>query len=826
VTIPVPNLDDRDFPALLSEARQWIEQHAPGWTDLSPSDPGMVVVELFAYLTDLMIYRLNRLPEKAYMEFLRLTGLTLRPPAAAAVTLRLQVDPASDQPIEVPQGTRVAANRPAAGGEPPVFVTAKAATIPAGAGSVEVLAHHCDLIQGELAGVGTGQPGQTVTAQRPPVVAPTGDELDLIVGVESTAAELGDRAPAIQLAGTAYRVWQEATSFVNLGPTDYVYVVDRLAGLITFAPAVRMPDASGELSDIAQAMAAVPPAGRAIRLWYRRGGGPAGNVAAGTLTVLRDPIPAVKVTNPAPAMGGRPAEDLENALIRGPQEVHAVERAITAHDYEAVAKRSSGAVVRARAFTMAELWRHAWPGTVQVLLVPFLSAEEQGPGHVPRTVIAEHETEAARSQIQTALDQRRPLGTTCTANWARYKTVKVAARVVVRREENLEAVRTRVGQRLYQTITPLPTEVSPRGWAFGQALRASNVFDMILREPGVRFADQVRLLIDEVPETNVRSIVADVFQPHTWYAGSGSTLFRSLNDGQGWEPAGRFPDEEIRRVRVHTERPGMVAVVTALSDGGSKLHISLDAGETWEPNAPTTSFHIDDVAWTTRDDMPIVLMASAVGLYELAWEPGATPVQVLVTQEEQAKGFYSVVISVDPRGEVSVALAGQGLSGVYLSSQGGAPGTFRSIGLVGEDIRVLEVQRDGPRSFLWAGTAAGGEDDPGKGCFRWELRGSAGSPDGWVPFAGNWKAGSCWGLAFLGNFVFAASHHGGVLRLDPTKSGAAWQAPGVNSGAAAQGSRQVPVRPGGGGRRRPSGGACARRGQAGRLPQHRPGSAV
>ena len=65
--LPLPNLDDRSFDELLDEARRRIALRAPGWTDLSPSDPGIVLLELFAFLTETMIYRLNRLPQKAYL---------------------------------------------------------------------------------------------------------------------------------------------------------------------------------------------------------------------------------------------------------------------------------------------------------------------------------------------------------------------------------------------------------------------------------------------------------------------------------------------------------------------------------------------------------------------------------------------------------------------------------------------------------------------------------------------------------------------------------------------------------------------------------------
>ena len=68
MSLPSPNLDDRTFEDLLREAKARIDKICRGWSDLSPSDPGMVLVELFCYLTDIMLYRLNRVPKKAYVE--------------------------------------------------------------------------------------------------------------------------------------------------------------------------------------------------------------------------------------------------------------------------------------------------------------------------------------------------------------------------------------------------------------------------------------------------------------------------------------------------------------------------------------------------------------------------------------------------------------------------------------------------------------------------------------------------------------------------------------------------------------------------------------
>ena len=227
MSLPSPQLDDRTFQQLLDQARAHITQACPEWTDQSPHDPGMVLLEAFAHLTETMLYRLNRLPEKVYVELLRLLGVRLQPPAAASVTLRFSVSRPAESPVDIPRGTRVTLARASAGTEPVIFLTADAARIPVGKAEVEVRAYHCDQVDAELAGHGTGQPGLTVRARRPPIVAPTGDSLDLVVGVEALPGELDGRAPARQHEGRTYRIWREVDDFAYLAPDEPAYVVDR-----------------------------------------------------------------------------------------------------------------------------------------------------------------------------------------------------------------------------------------------------------------------------------------------------------------------------------------------------------------------------------------------------------------------------------------------------------------------------------------------------------------------------------------------------------------------------------------------------------------------
>jgi len=780
--IPTPNLDDRNFADLVDEAQRIIRQRCPDWTDLTPSDPGIVLVELFAHLTDVMLYRLNRLPEKAYVEFLRLIGVRLLPPGAASVALEFSTERPAPQPVEIPLGTRVTVGVSASGAEPPTFVTAEVATIPAGATSARVTAYDCEVVEAELAGLGTGQPGLVVTARRPPLVAATGDPRDLMVGVLAAPDELGERVTAVRFGDRVFRIWDEVESFADVGPGDHVFVVDRREGVITFAPAARLTDpATGNLIDVPRALAAVPAVGREIRLWYRHGGGPKGNVPAGVLTVLKDPIPGVAVTNPEAAAGGRAAETIDNALVRGPQELHALNRVVTSRDFE-VAATSVGSVARARAVARAGLWTFAAPGEVEVALVPDLPPEERPGGRVTAAALHARETEEARSQVAALLDERRQLGTQCRVTWSRYKTVTVSARLHVRRGEDAERVRERVRRGLYETISPLPSGESAQGWAFGQPLRVSDVYYVAQREPGVRYVDDVRLELDEAPDQDVATVAADRFQPRLWYAANGPVLFTSRNDGAGWEPAARFADQAIRRVRPHPAVAGLVAASTDLAGAGSEVHVSEDCGDTWRQVARLVDAEVADLAWVAREGVHHLLLATGEGLFEVALQSGATPVPVLVDPAYPTHGLYAVVAG--PAGGATwVAVAGRDEGGVHVSGQAGRTGTFRRVGLRGEDVRTLAIQREGPRGFLWAGAWVQYAHDPGLGCFSWEL-GEEDRPDAWIAHGDGWSAGSCYEIAFSGASIVAASHHGGVLWLESREAGARWRAPDVNAGLA------------------------------------------
>src|SRR5215211_585416 len=122
MALPAPNLDDRRFQELVDEAKRMVMQRCPEWTDHNVSDPGVTLIETFAYMTDLLLYRLNRVPDRLYVKFLELIGLRLFPPTAARAPVTFNLSTPADALFTVPKATLVSTLR-ADADDPIVFST-------------------------------------------------------------------------------------------------------------------------------------------------------------------------------------------------------------------------------------------------------------------------------------------------------------------------------------------------------------------------------------------------------------------------------------------------------------------------------------------------------------------------------------------------------------------------------------------------------------------------------------------------------------------------------------------------------------------------------
>src|SRR5471030_2461484 len=87
MSLPSPDLDTRKFQRIVDDVKRQIGLRCPEWSDHNVSDPGVTLIELFAWMTDQVVYRLNRVPDRNYVKFLELIGVSLFPPTAARTGL-------------------------------------------------------------------------------------------------------------------------------------------------------------------------------------------------------------------------------------------------------------------------------------------------------------------------------------------------------------------------------------------------------------------------------------------------------------------------------------------------------------------------------------------------------------------------------------------------------------------------------------------------------------------------------------------------------------------------------------------------------------------
>jgi predicted phage baseplate assembly protein len=612
MAIPVPTLDDRRFQDLVDEAKRRIAERCPEWTDHNVHDPGVTLIELFAWITDQLIYRVNRVPDRLYLRFLELIGVTLFPPTAAEGPVTFWLSAPQPDTVKIPAGTTVATVRTETE-EAIVFSTAAdlpivtcslaslksmvdgssyrdhwqaldrrasfacftsipnpgdalyvglSQAVPSNAVRLRFRAkiegvgvdpdhpplaweawtgddwsrcevdhdetgginrdgdvvlhvppgHVAHLLDGQHAGwlrarviePEEGLPaysaspevsgleaitiGGTVGAVHAEVIDV--EDLGLSEGVPGGRFMLrrnpvvpGDEPPIIEVS-TEDAGWQEWTlvdNFVTSSDSDRHFMLDAASGEVRFGPGVRLDDGGF------RQYGAVPEKGSSVRIRnYRTGGGARGNVATGSLSVLKSSIPYVAhIENRRPARGGVDGEDIENAKQRGPLLLRSLGRAVTVEDYELIAREAAPEVARVKAVPATS---DEDAGLVRVLVVPSVAALG-GELKFDQLVPAEQTLE----RIGERLDEVRVIGTRVLVEPPVYRGVTVVARLRARagvREARLEEA---ARGALFSYLHPITGGPEGNGWPFGRPITVGEVYSVLQGLPGIEVVEDVRL---------------------------------------------------------------------------------------------------------------------------------------------------------------------------------------------------------------------------------------------------------------------------------------------------------------------------------------------
>lgn len=292
-----------------------------------------------------------------------------------------------------------------------------------------------------------------------------------------------------------YVPWQRVKDFSKSDRFDRHFVLETATGYVHFGPSVRQPDGS------VRQYGRVPEVGRRVRVTkYRFGGGVAGNVAVGRISVMRSAVPYIdRVTNMRRASGGRDQETLEEAKERARREMRAQYRAVTAEDFENLALSSGREIARVKCLAPSTIDSTLPPGMVELLVVPAV-ADAVMAGDLSRLQLSERMI----ARVQESLDQYRLLTTMLRVREPKYLGVKVRAEVVASDYVRPEVVVGRVAEVLRQYISPLlpsgenllpegVVEPNWQGWPFGRALYVAELFSVIQQVPGVKHVLDVQI---------------------------------------------------------------------------------------------------------------------------------------------------------------------------------------------------------------------------------------------------------------------------------------------------------------------------------------------
>jgi hypothetical protein len=448
----------RDYASFRKALIDLIPAKLPEWTDRSEADFGIVLIELFAYMADILSYYQDRIANEAFLataqerrsviQHLRLIGYEMAPAAPASARLSIVVANNSTGIVEVRAGDQFSTpSTPVRKSVLFEYTDAKPLIIDLGgltAGSAvkpdgtpdpnfKIAADAIPVKEGrsmvnDVAGTSDGTPNQRFRLVQPRVLR---GSLQITVQTSPPSAPWNLRS---------------TLAFSRAADRDFTAEIDE-----NDVTTVRFGD--GQYGQI-------PPVSAAILATYRTGGGEGGNVGAGQITSInKSPqlqLLGAKVFNRLPASGGAERESIEQAVKFAPTVFTSMQRAVTAQDYVAQAKLFPG-VSKARA--EATNWNE-----VQLFVAP------TGSGELPNDIL--------KRDLLSYFEDKRMLTSSVRIENPDYVrilvTVSVAVRPVFRNDEVLADVRTTVAALFDFNAVD-----------FGETLYLGNTYQALEARPGV-----------------------------------------------------------------------------------------------------------------------------------------------------------------------------------------------------------------------------------------------------------------------------------------------------------------------------------------------------
>ncbi len=271
-----------------------------------------------------------------------------------------------------------------------------------------------------------------------------------------------------------WRRWEPIANLDNADPDDYHYQIDRQQGLVRFGDGRngRIPSATG--------------IGR-VRVDYRLSEGEQGNVDEYSITQPRYARAFIQdVFNPVPAFGGHDRETEAEAAVRGPRQLRHRERAVTAEDYEYLARAADAHVARVRCFSGCNGQMEREAGSVTLVVM----ARDEGAGkrYFPELSLRIRHYLHPRMSGMIFPEQLYVIEPV-------RLEVDIAATIIVRALEDLVPVEEQCQGRLSRFLDPVSGKADGKGWQIGEQPLAEMFYPLLQSVPGVRYIQKLTMEI-------------------------------------------------------------------------------------------------------------------------------------------------------------------------------------------------------------------------------------------------------------------------------------------------------------------------------------------
>lgn len=339
--IPQVDYTSRDYASIREDLINLIPLYAPNWTSRDSADFGIILLEMFAYMGDLLNYYIDRAANESFLttasqreSVLRIADiLGYTPTDSVPATATLTFSNPTTSAIVVPAKTQVGSTTVVNGVNTQIiFETDAAITVAAAVGAVigqtSVLATEGVSYIDEDAGASDGTSDQQFILLNTSVIS------------DSISVTVND---------TVYNAVPYIIDAAGIDPVFYSKTDAEETTSIIFGDGV-----GGR----------IPPANSQILVTYRVGGGTIGNVNANTLTnILTNYTPGLTVNNTNSAGGGADTESTDSIRVNAPSSIRSVNRAVSLRDYSDLAVQVAGV---AKAIATSEVYTN-----INLYIAPF-----------------------------------------------------------------------------------------------------------------------------------------------------------------------------------------------------------------------------------------------------------------------------------------------------------------------------------------------------------------------------------------------------------------------------------------------------------------------